>query len=79
SKPIIKINPSHKRSLFTETPEWHRIYDQRPAVERAFSRLKGQRRLNNITVRGNAKVTVHCFMSMMAMQAQYLSQIPQEE
>ena len=42
---------------------------QRQAVERAFSRLKGQRSLNRITVRRRRKVTVHCYLSLIAMQA----------
>jgi len=49
-----------------------KIYDRRASVERVFSRLKGQRKLNNITVRGKRKVTIHCFLSMMVVQAQAL-------
>ena len=47
------------------------MYAQRQAVERAFSRLKGQRSLNHITVRGRWKVTAHCYLSLIAMQACY--------
>jgi len=42
------------------------------AVERAFSRLKGQRALNKITIRRKGKVTVHCHLSLIAMQASLL-------
>ena len=42
---------------------------KRLAVERAFSRLKGQRSLNSITVRGQRKVTAHCYLALIAMQA----------
>ena len=45
------------------------LYKQRQAVERAFSQLKGQRSLNRITVRRRRKVTVHCYLSLIAMQA----------
>ena len=33
------------------------------------SRLKGQRSLNHITVRGLRKVTVHCYLSLIVLQA----------
>ena len=52
-----------------KTPEWKALLKQRTAVERVFSRLKGQRSLNHITVRGWRKVTVHCYLSLIAMQA----------
>ena len=51
------------------SPEWKAVYKQRQAVERAFSRLKGQRSLNHITVRRRRKVTAHCYLSLIAMQA----------
>ncbi|MBA7647198.1 hypothetical protein ES703_54968 [subsurface metagenome] len=34
--------------------------------------IKGYRRLNNITVRRLRKVTVHCFLSLIVVQAQAL-------
>jgi len=71
-EPIIKVNPAHKKALFPETEEWKRIYDRRTSIERIFSRLKGHRRLNNITVRRLRKVTVHCFLSLIVVQAQAL-------
>ena len=71
---MIEINKSHKRLLkqmegWYGSPEWKALYSQRQAVERAFSRLKGQRSLNHITVRRRRKVTVHCYLSLIAMQA----------
>jgi transposase len=72
ARPIIKINPSHKKLLFVESKEWQRIYGRRTAIERMFSRLKTYRRLNNITVHGIRKVTVHCFISLIVTQAQAL-------
>ena len=38
-------------------------------MERAFSRLKGQRSLNHITVRKLRKVTLQRYLSLIAMQA----------
>jgi len=54
---------------FHGTPEWKAIYKQRQAVERSFSRLKGQRSLNHITVRRRRKVTVHCYLALIALQS----------
>ena len=72
--PIIQTNRGHKRRLermaATEsTPEWKALLKQRQSVERVFSRLKGQRSLNSIAVRGRSKVTAHCYLSLVAMQA----------
>ena len=47
----------------------HVCTKQREAVERAFLRLKGQRALNHITVWRRRNVTVHCYLSLIAMQA----------
>jgi len=74
STAIIQINRGHKKLLaeFGEqqrTSEWKALYIQRQAVERAFSRLKGQRSLNHIRVRRLRKVTAHCYLSLIAMQA----------
>ena len=73
AEPIIDVNPSHKRWARKKgealaTPAWKALYRQRPAVERVFSRLKGQRSLNHITVRMLAKVTVHCYLALIALQ-----------
>lgn len=78
AEPIIQINKSHKRLMRTEgpvqkTPEWKAIYAQRGSVERTFSRLKGQRSLNHITVRWWRKVTTHCYLAVIAMQATAVS------
>ena len=72
--PVIDLNPKHKRGRtrndgFYRSPEWQAIYKQRQSVERAFSRLKGQRSLNHITVRRRRKVTAHCYLSLIALQA----------
>ena len=49
--------------------EWKALYAQRQAVERCFPRLKGLPSLNNITLQGKAKVTAHCYLALIAMQA----------
>jgi transposase len=72
AKPIIKVNPVHKKALFPETEEWKALYNRRTSIERLFGRLKCYRRLNNITVRRKRKVTVHCFLSLIVVQAQAL-------
>ena len=72
AEPIIKVNPKHKKALFTETEEWKALYNRRSSIERVFSRLKCYRRLNNVTVRRIQKVTVHCFLSLIVVQAQAL-------
>ncbi len=72
AEPIIKVNRSHKKAMFTETPEWQAIYSRRSSIERLFGRLKCYRRLNNVTVRRIQKVTVHCFLSLIVVQAQAL-------
>jgi len=69
AKPIIKANPTHKAAKEPETAAFRALYSQRQAAERVFSRLKGQRSLNYITVRGRSKVTAHCYLSLIALQA----------
>jgi len=70
--PIIKVNRAHKKALFPETEEWKALYNRRTAIERVNARLKCYRRLNNVTVRRLHKVTVHCFLSLIVVQAQAL-------
>lgn len=74
AEPIIQVNRSHTKlmlrsGIWENTVSWKALYGQRTAVERAFSRLKGQRSLNHIRVRGLRKVTAHCYLSLIAMQA----------
>ena len=72
--PIINI-PKHYKKFraqygnILDTPEGKALSKQRQAVERAISRLKGQRSINNITTRGERKVTLHCYLSLIAMQS----------
>ena len=76
--PIVNI-PKHYtkfRAMYADildSPEGKALSKQRQAVERAFSRLKGQRSLNSVTTRGLRKVTLHCYLSMISMQAAHKS------
>ena len=72
AEPIIKVNKAHKKSLFVETKEWKALYGRRSSIERLFGRLKCYRRLNNVTVRRIQKVTVHCLLSLIVVQAHAL-------
>lgn len=72
TRPIIKsrkIDPWIK----DETPEWQAIDDRRTAVERVFSRMKTQRRLNHVTVRRQRKVLVHSLIPVIVTQATALA------
>ena len=72
AQPIIKAKKTDKW-VVEETPEWKVIYDRRVAVEWCFSRMKTQRRLNNITVRRRLKVTIHSLIPMIVTQAMALA------
>lgn len=71
--PIVNI-PRHLKKFratygeILDKPEGMALSKQRQSVERVFSRLKGQRSLNSITTRGLEKVTLHCYLSLIAMQ-----------
>ena len=71
AQPVIDPNSAHKKAVAKtdKAIAWKALYAQRPRVERAFSRLKGQRSLNRITVRGRYEVTLHCYLALIAMQA----------
>ena len=51
------------------SPKWQKLYSERTAVERAFSRLKENLGLNNITVRGIRKTRVLVLLSCIALIA----------
>ena len=73
--PIVKTNSSHKRAIqkYPEDDKWQVTYDRRTAVERVFSRLKANRKLNSLRVRGIYKVKAHCLLSVMALQVHALA------
>lgn len=72
AQPIIKARKID-RWISDETAEWTHIYNHRAAVERVFSRMKTQRRLNNVTVRRRRKVTVHSLIPIIVTQAMALA------
>ena len=77
-----KVNKHYGRAYF-DAPRNHKkayqrmkndpvhlaLRKQRTSVERAFSQLKRMHALNKVTVRGKGKVTVHCYLSLIALQA----------
>ena len=74
--PVIDIPATSVHMLAQEGRQatlagYRSLKKQRTAVERAYSRLKGQRSLNHITVRGWRKVTAHCYLSLIALQVAY--------
>jgi hypothetical protein len=52
-----------------ESKKWGRVYALRTAIERVNSRVKHLLGLRYITVRGIAKVTVRCLLSLLVMLA----------
>ena len=78
AQPVIDLRAGMKKLLAREGPQqalpgFQALRAQRQAVERAFSRLKGQRSLNSIRVRRLRKVTLHVYLSLIAMQAQVIT------
>lgn len=53
--------------------EWQVKYDMRVSSERVLSRAKEFRRLGSVHHRGLAKVTLHCYLSMLSMAASAVS------
>lgn len=58
------------------TIEGKTLLRQRQSVERVFSRPKGQRSLNKITVRRRQKVAVHCYLALIAIQGAFSVVVP---
>jgi len=50
-----------------DSDEWAQIYSKRSSIERVFSGLIGQRRLNSHCHRGLQKVRLHCLMSILSL------------
>ncbi len=72
AEPVIKARKTD-RWIADETSEWQQVYDHRTAVERCFSRMKTQRRLNSVTVRHRRKVSVHSLIPVIVTQAMALA------
>jgi len=59
----------------SSTRQWKLLYNKRGSVERAFGRLKEYRKLDNLKIRGLAKVELHAILAVMVMQAQALGSL----
>lgn len=70
---LIRARKTEKRALALQTPEWHYRFRKRVAIERIFSRLKEHRAFNKVTVQRIQKVTVHCFLGVIVLQAQAIA------
>ena len=62
-----------------ESKKWERLYKMRTAVERVNSRVKDTLGLNNITVRGIARVTVRSALSLLVMLAAAVSMAKEQK
>jgi IS5 family transposase len=51
------------------SPQWKELFSRRSAVERVNSRLKETRRLQDFCFRRLRKVTAHCLLSVLTLQA----------
>ena len=73
------IRTSDNYPLFCDIPRWSEkwteLYDSRTSVERTFGRLKQHRRLERHCYRGLSKVTLHCLLSIMTLQAKAIAQM----
>jgi hypothetical protein len=81
AKPVIAYNRRRKPKGTTErrldrtlpikrnSPEWKRYYTLRGAVERQFSELKQQLGMNDLTLRGMERVTIHLSISLIVLLA----------
>ena len=70
---VLKIsqwaNPRRWPGLARESKRWLRLYKHRTAVERVNARLKDYLQLDELTVRGLARVKVHAGMGLLVMLA----------
>lgn len=73
----LKISDEYRRHcpVPRSTKRWKLLYNKRGSVERAFGRLKEYRKLDNLKIRGLAKVELHAILAVMVMQAQALGSL----
>jgi hypothetical protein len=62
-------DPRRFPGLARESKKWQRLYRQRTAAERVNARLKDWLGLDDLTVRGMAKVTMHATLGLVVMLA----------
>lgn len=70
---VVKTKPSDDYRKFSlphrDSQTWEKIYNQRTAVERVFSRLKENFNLTNITMTGRKKAAAHMKLSVLSYLA----------
>jgi len=70
---VLKISlwedPRRWPGLARESKKWTRLYKHRTAVERVHARLKDYLQLDQLTVRGLAKVKVHTALGLLVLLA----------
>ncbi|OQB23785.1 MAG: Transposase DDE domain protein [Chloroflexi bacterium ADurb.Bin180] len=66
-KVSIKSDPRRYPGLWRGSKKWTRLYRKRTAAERVNGRLKDFLLLDDLTVRGKAKVTVHVNLALLVM------------
>ncbi|MCH8877637.1 MAG: transposase [Chloroflexi bacterium] len=73
----LRISDEYRRycPVPRSTRQWKLLYNKRGSVERAFSRLKEYKKLDNLKIRGLAKVELHAILAVMVMQAQALGRL----
>ncbi len=76
----LKIADDYRRlcQVPRSTKQWGELYNMRVSVERAFSRLKEFRKLNNSHVRGLPKIEIHCCLAVLVMQSMALGKVKTE-
>jgi hypothetical protein len=62
-------DPRRYPGLWRESVKWSRLYKKRTAVERVNARLKDYLLLDELTVRGQAKVEMHAGLALVVMVA----------
>ena len=67
----VKVSDEYRRhcAVPRSNKRWERLSRKRGSVERAFSRLKEYRKLNNLKIRGQPKVELHAMLAVIVMQA----------
>ena len=68
-KIAIAEDPRRFPGLARESQKWTRLYRKRTAAERVNARLKEHLLLDDLTVRGMNKVTVHVSVALLVMLA----------
>jgi len=71
-------DPRRFPGLARESPKWERLYRKRTAAERVNARLKDFLLLDDLTVRGIAKVQMHASVGLLVMLAGAWAMVSQD-